>query len=104
MTINYSMKMATRFGINSALIASHLYDVRKTEGKVHQKKTWVRCSQKTLTAVFPFLGKSAVANALKRLTNHGILLKCEYNDSRFDHTLSYSFTDYGKAMMEEKDG
>lgn len=103
MTVTYSTKMATRYGINSAIIASHLYNARETEGKEHQKKLWVRCSHKTLTAVFPFLGKTAVANALKRLTNHGLLLKYEYNDSRFDHTLSYSFTDYGTAMMEESD-
>ena len=104
MTLAYSTKMATRFGINSAIIAAHLYNAMETEGREHQKRNWVRCSHKTFTAVFPFLGKSAVSNALKRLVNHGVLLKYEYNESRFDRTLSYSFTDYGRAMMEDING
>ena len=101
MTITYSTKMASCFGINTALVAAYLYQEMKTKGKVAHERRWVRCSRKTLTAIFPFMGEKAVANALKRLTLYGLLLKYEYNDSRFDRTLSFSFTDYGKAMMEE---
>lgn len=101
MTITYSTKMASRFGINTALVAAYLYQEMKTKGKVAHECRWVRCSRKTLTAIYPFMGEKAVANALKRLTVYGLLLKYEYNDSRFDRTLSFSFTDYGKAMMEE---
>ena len=101
MTITYSTKMATRFGINIALVAAYLYKEMQTNGKEAHERRWVRCSRRKLTAVYPFMGEKAVANALKRLTVYGLLLKYEYNDSRFDRTLSFSFTDYGKAMMEE---
>lgn len=103
MTITYSTKIASRYGINTALIAAYLYQDMKVNGKKAHKRLWVRCSRKTLTAIFPFMGEKAVANALKRLTLHGLLLKYEYNDSRFDRTLSFSFTDFGKAMLEDHD-
>ena len=101
MTITYSTKIATKFGINTALVAAYLYQEIGPRGFEVHKKRWVRCARKTLMAVYPFLGERAVGNALKRLTKYGLLLKHEYNDSRFDRTLSFSFTDYGKAMMEE---
>ena len=97
--------MATRFGINTALVAAYLFSEMKKNGREAHERRWVRCARKTLTAVYPFLGEKAVSNALKRLTKHGILLKYEYNDSRFDRTLSFSFTDYGRTLMEEyRDG
>lgn len=68
MTVTYSTKMASRFGINTALVAAYLYQEMKTKGKVAHERRWVRCSRKTLTAVYPFLGEKAVANALKKLT------------------------------------
>ena len=102
MTVNYSTKIATRFGITTALVAAYLYKEMQTTGRENHERLWVRCSRKTLTAVYPFMGEKAAANALKRLTKHGVLLKYEYNDSRFDRTLSFAFTDYGKAMMEEQ--
>ncbi len=102
MTVTYSTKMATKLGINAALVAAYLYDEVQSRGFQEHKRLWVRCSRKTLTAVYPFLGEKAVANALKRLTEYGVLLKYEYNESRFDRTLSFSFTDYGRTMMQEK--
>lgn len=102
MAITYSTIIAMRFGINTALVAAYLYQEMGPRGFEVHKRRWVRCARKTLTAVYPFLGVCAVGNALKRLTKNGILLKHEYNDSRFDRTLSFSFTDFGIAMMEEK--
>ena len=102
MTITYSNKVATRFGINAALVASYLYERIGIDGKRHHGRVWFRCAKRTLTAFYPFCGVCAVSSALKRLIDNGVLVKREYNVSRFDRTLSYAFTDYGRTLMEEE--
>lgn len=101
MTITYSRKMAVRYGINAAMVAAYLYEGVEIAGRYYHERTWFRCAKRTLTAFFPFLGIHAVSSALKRLTDGGVLVKCEYNNSRFDRTLSYAFTDFGEALMDE---
>ena len=102
MTITYSNKMATRFGINAALVASYLYEGVSIDGRRHHGRVWFRCAKRTLTAFYPFCGICAVSSALKRLIDNGVLVKREYNDSRFDRTLSYAFTEYGRTLMEDE--
>ena len=104
MNITYSNSIATNFGINAALIAAYMNDEIRYSGEEHHKRIWLRCSHNRLRAIFPFMGKGAVAGALKKLTKSGMLVKREYNRSRFDRTLSYAFTDYGMALMEGFDG
>ncbi len=102
MTITYSNKMATRYGINAALVAAYLYEGVGIDARRHHERTWFRCAKRTLTAFYPFCGIGAVSYALKRLVDNGVLVKHEYNDSRFDRTLSYAFTDYGRTLMEDE--
>ena len=101
MTITYSTKMASRYGINAALVAAYLYKGVQIDGRRHHERIWYRCAKRTLTAFYTFCGIGAISSALKRLVDGGVLVKREYNDSRFDRTLSYAFTDYGKRLMEE---
>lgn len=101
MTVNYSTKIATKYGINAALVAAYLCNKLKNSHNFEHGYHWARCSRKTLTAIYPFLGEKAVANALNKLIKHGVLIKREYNSSRFDRTLSFAFTAYGYEMVEE---
>ncbi len=101
MNCKYSEKTAIKCGINSALIAGYLWDNMAENGAEHHSMEWIRCGKKSICAVFPFMGVKAVGNALKRLVRAGILKRAEYNDSRFDRTASYAFTEYGSVLMEE---
>lgn len=98
----YNSKTAVKCGINSAMIAGYLWIVSEKYGKIHNNKKWLRCSEKMLTAVFPFLGRTAVHNAVKRLENSGIVIRKRYNENPFDRTFSFAFTDYGAKLMEEE--
>lgn len=102
MTCKYNETISVRYGINSALISEYLWREAETNGKTICKRNWTRCSQKNIMGIFPFLGEKATRNALKRLLYAGIIVRAEKNESRFDRTFSYSFTDYGKALMLEE--
>lgn len=100
MVCHYNNKMASKCGINSALIAGYVWHNLRKDGKTYDNKVWVRAGRKKLMAVFPFMGEKAIGKALKRLEKADIIIKQEHNDSSFDRTLSFAFTTYGKTLME----
>ena len=99
----YSDKISVLCGINSALLAGYVWTQSKENASQFQGKNWFRQSKKNFSIVFPFMGKKAVSNALKKLVTAGIIKKCEYNDNSFDRTSSYTFTEYGEALMSEEE-
>lgn len=101
MVCHYNNKMALRCGINSALIAGFLWYELKRNEITNASGKWVRASRKRIIAKFPFMGEKAVGNAVARLELANIITQRECNESDFDRTLSFAFTTYGKALMEE---
>lgn len=92
----YSMDVAVKIGINSALIAGYI----KQKLREDEQNKWVCISQKQLTAVYPFMSEKAVRNALNRLLRAGILIRRQFNKSNYDQTYSYSFSSYGASITE----
>ena len=45
------------------------------------------------------MSERMISRAARRLEKRGIIAIDEYNVSRFDHTYSYSFTEYGEELM-----
>ena len=99
-TCKYNEIIAEKLGINAAIISAYLWQKIKIQGFEYQKKKWYRCSYKTVWAMFPFMKQGTPSYAIKKLVKDGILSRTEHNESRFDRTFSYSFTEYGKALME----
>lgn len=97
-----SVDVAERTDAQSALVAQSLFDSGWTQTKTHAGKTWVRASRKMLSAVMPYLTVHKVRTALRKLKGAGIITQSELNDSRFDRTAWYSFTDFGRLLMAEK--
>ena len=90
--------------INAAIIAAYLWDQlenqhRTSEMKFKYKRRWVRCSQLMMTGEFPFMTKHMVKDAVDLLIEKNILRKDHFNESRFDRTNWYTFTDYGRKLM-----
>lgn len=100
MTCIFNAHIARQCGINSALVAGYLWS-KTSESRRIVSRNWVRCGLKSMQAAFPFMGERALANAVKRLIRNKIIIKNEFNDSRFDHTAWYSFSEYGEKLMQE---
>ena len=100
MVCNYSNTIAIKYGINSALIAGFInYRLTHTDTKF-EGRPFVRITQKSLTATFPFMGEKAVRNAIKRLVKANIITVKQFRKSKFDHANFYALTQYGKTLME----
>ena len=101
----FRKNVAVQFGIIPAVIAEHLWylylnEAYGDEKRLHQGAYWVRCSQITLMYEFPFLSRHMVQDALAVLQKGKMIRKGCYNESRFDKTSWWTFTEYGVTMME----
>jgi hypothetical protein len=77
-------------GIQGAFVA----DVAEAKGRV-----WIRMGHRTLALICGCLTPNMTKSALRRLVKGGIVYTANLNASPFDHTLWYSFTDFGKSLM-----
>ena len=57
-----------------------------------------------MTGFFPFLSYNEIRYALKRLVKGRVLTKGQFNESRFDRTNWYAFTEFGQFLMTESEG
>jgi DNA-binding transcriptional regulator PaaX len=88
--------VARKCGIRAALVCAYLW---QQHTKLESSKSWLRISQKSMTVAMPFLSERTIRRAVKELDESGVLRRKEKNDSAYDRTHSYRFTDYGRNLM-----
>ena len=104
--VKFRKNIAFFCGINAAVVAEYLWEQLNEQHKTQSttfkyEHYWVRCSQLMMTGEFPFMSKHMVKDAVDLLIEKNILRKDHFNDSRFDRTNWYSFTNYGVKLMKE---
>ena len=104
----FDSDIAKKYGVNAAVLVCFLWDCieqKSTESpQLHEGKVWVRCSVQMMTGFFPFLSYDEIRYALKRLVKGRVLTKGQFNESRFDRTSWYAFTEFGQFLMAESEG
>ena len=96
-----------RYGIKEAVIAQYLWDIGENYNEdsdvtYKDSKLWVRASASAIKCALPYFSKHQIKDAIMHLRKEHILIKREMNDSRFDRTNWYAFSDYGVDLMEEE--
>ena len=98
-------KLAVKYGVKEAMVLHRIRAeliAREVVNSPRQGgKHWCRMSYKVLAARVPVLTASSAGRILRKLVAIGILQKGCHNDSPFDHTASYTFTEYGRAIVED---
>ena len=106
-TMQFRTNIASLCGINAAVTAEILWDQlneqmadRTTEE--HYGYDWCRCSQVMITVISYYcLSEHMVKDAVKELIKRNIIRKDCFNNSKFDRTSWYTFTEYGVRLMME---
>ena len=99
----YNENMAVRYGVREAIIAQYLWNLMGSDD--HQNVTtedarlWVRASTTAIKCALPYFSKHQIKDAIMHLRKEHILMKREMNDSRFDRTNWYAFSDHGVKIM-----
>ena len=103
----FNAGIAKAYGVHAALLAEHIWrEVKENEFHKrcrHAGHVWMRCSRRNFTVSMPYLTEGMVGGSIRKLKRAGILLQGEFNDSRFDRTAWYAFSEYGRNIMEESE-
>ena len=104
----FDSHIAQKYGVNAAVLAAFLWDSAEEKStqspQLHEGRVLVRCSVQMMTGFFPFLSYDEIRYALKRLIRARVLTKGRFNESCFDRTNWYAFTEFGQFLMTESEG
>lgn len=100
MLITYNSNVARRFGANAATVFEYLSGKIADSSYEANGKKWYRASAAVMSASLPCFSVGQIRHASKKLVNGGLLCRREYNGTRYDRTLSYALTEFGKAVTE----
>ena len=104
--MNFNEGVASRYGIREAVVAQHLWELGEdsefADAVYKDSKLWVRASATAIKCALPYFSKHQIKDAIMHLRKEHILMKREMNDSRFDRTNWYAFSDHGVHLMEEE--
>lgn len=99
----FSVEAANEVGVNAAILLqsiSYWCEKNKANGKhFHDGLTWTYNSVKAWSELYPYLGKSAIAGALKRLEDGGYVKSGNFNQNPYDRTKWYAITEKGLSLI-----
>lgn len=103
MTHSFSVKAASEYGLNEAIILNNLrYWIAHNaanEKNFYDGRYWTYNSNAAFCKLFPYLSEKKIRNALKHLQEEGIIITGNYNKSAYDRTLWYAFTEKGASIF-----
>ncbi len=93
----FNETIANQFGVNAAIILQNFafWINRNKENGSNLKdgKHWTYITLKGLKEKFPFLSSDKIRYSISKLIDAGILTKGNFNKTKYDRTLWYSFND-----------
>jgi len=92
----FSVEYAKLYGIECATLINHfqfwINQNIRTKKNFHDGKTWMYQTQKEIAAVYEYWNRDVVQKLLKKLVDFGVLIRGNYNKSKFDNTTWYAFS------------
>jgi hypothetical protein len=96
-------ELARRHGLACAICAECLKNGIRDAGTAEvteaKGRVWIRMGHRTLALICGYLTPNMAKSALRRLVKGGIVYTANLNESPFDHTYWYAFTDFGESLM-----
>lgn len=68
---------------------------------IHNGRPWTYNSNSAFAELFPYMNKTKIFRVLKNLEDKGVLVKGNFNESVWDKTLWYSFSDFGVNELSD---
>lgn len=100
---SFSVDVAKEVGVNAAILLQSIRwwcEKNKANGKhCHDGLYWTYNSVKAWQELYPYLGKSAIDSALKKLEERGFIKVGNHNKSAYDRTKWYAITDDGLRLF-----
>ena len=99
----FNEQLADRVGVNGAIILQNfafwINLNKENKSNFKEGKHWTYITLKSLEEKFSFLTPDKIRYAISKLIDLGIIQKGNFNKTKYDRTLWYSFTD--DSILEE---
>lgn len=94
---HFNIDHAAKYGLHEAIIISNIeFWIAKNKANnkhFHDGRYWTYNSVKAFAELFPYLSANQVRRALDSLVESGVLVKGNYNQSAYDRTSWFAFSD-----------
>ncbi len=95
LTHAFSVEFAEKYGIECAIIIHHMQfwiEQNQALGRnFHDGRTWMYQTQKEIAACYPYWSEDTIYRLMKKLVEQEVLIKGNYNKTKFDQTCWYAF-------------
>ena len=92
---SFSVEYAEKYGVECAILITHFqFWIEQNQAmnrNFHDGRTWMYQSQQEIAAIYPYWNRDKVQDLIKKLVDHKVLIKGNYNQTPFDKTTWYAF-------------
>lgn len=103
-TISFDRKIANALGINEAIIIKIIWGWVKHNAQngtnFHEGRYWTYNSARAYASDLTFMSERTISNTISKLIEKNILVKSNFNKTKFDKTSWYAFSDKGLEFMQ----
>jgi DNA-binding transcriptional regulator YhcF (GntR family) len=98
-THSISRNLAAKYGVNAAIVLAYIgYRIENSKNE-RDGRRWYYDTLDNIAKHYPYIGRSAIYAAIKRLTSkNGPLITGNYNKKAYDRTTWYAFKDTNAAQ------
>ena len=106
-THSFSVELATKLGVEKAIILQHLWfwhqKNKANEQNYHDGSYWTYNTAKAFSEMFPYIKEKKMYSILKSLEDDGFIKTGNYNKVKFDRTKWYALTEKGISIFQNKE-
>lgn len=100
----FDTEIAKQYDIVTAILLDNFYfwieKNRLNERNLKDGRYWTYNTKKAMVESFPYLNERQLDYALKKMVEQDLIVKGNYNESKYDRTLWYAITDFGYSILQ----
>ena len=103
---SFNADLATKYGILEAILIQNFeFWIKKNEANergYREGRYWTFNSTRAFSELFPYASPKKIRYALQHLIDAGIIMTGNFNNSPYDRTLWYAFTDFYLSICQKR--
>lgn len=101
---HFNTEIAEKYDIVTAILLDNFYywieKNKLNERNFKDGRYWTYNTKKAMAEWFSYLNERQLDYALKKMVEQNLLIKGNYNESKYDRTLWYAITDFGYSILQ----
>lgn len=101
---HFNIEIAKKYDIVTAVLLNN-FEYWTAKNEANEKnyfdgRYWTYNSKSAFCELFPYLTARQIDYALNKMIKDGLIISGNYNENKYDRTLWYAITDFGKCILQ----